>query len=488
MSFLKQYPLYKFVLAFIDFSSLAIAFFVALKFRFWPHIDLINNPDYFIHPLYWSLLAYAFLCLFVFQYNNLYKANVFITGAQHQILILKSLAVCILGLIILTFLVKYPRYVIDSRLVIGYAAIAAFLLVSFFRIFVFRTVYMLFARNHLIRRRVLIVGAGESGKLVAASIVTDKKYGLELVGFVDDYVEAGRKVFGSYIVLGNTDEVKEVANIYNVNEIIICVSTTTHEQLIQLVEKCKSSSKIVQVYSDLYEIVSSKIQVERYVDFPMVRVGRFQFDDSYNLIKRTLDIAGSFLGLLLLSPFYFAVSLAIKLDSPGPVLFRQVRLGKDGRKFTFYKFRTMFVDADDKMHRAYLKKLIKNGKEAPDGGKKGVFKIVDDPRVTRVGKFLRRTSLDEFPQLINVLKGDMSLVGPRPCLPYELEEYNPWHKERMRVLPGITGLWQVSGRSSVNFDDMVVLDLYYIENMSPWFDMQIMLRTIPVVLSGRGGH
>jgi len=176
--------------------------------------------------------------------------------------------------------------------------------------------------------------------------------------------------------------------------------------------------------------------------------------------------------------------VAIKIDSKGPVIFKQKRLGKDGKPFMFYKFRSMYTDVDDKIHREYLKNLIKNGKAAENGGKEGVYKIVDDPRITRVGRFIRKTSLDELPQLFNVLKGDMSLVGPRPGLPYEFEEYEEWHKERIKVLPGITGLWQVSGRNALTFEDMIVLDLYYIENMSPWFDLQIMLKTIPVLVFG----
>jgi len=488
MKTLRTYPAYKLILAFFDFTALAIAFFIALKFRFWPTIDLINNPDYLIHPLYWSSLFYALFCIFIFQFFNLYKKHVFLTFAEQQVLIFKALAIAMCGYILITFLVKYPQYVIDSRLVIFYAAIAALVLVSFFRILIYRSLFLTFANNHLIRRRVLLVGAGDSGKMIAANLLTDRKFGLELVGFVDDHIDAGTKVYRSYIVLGNSDEIKDIVDIYNVHEIIICVSATTHEGLIQLVQKCKATNKSVQVYSDLYEVVSQKVQVERYSEFPMVRIGRFHSEDSYRIIKRIIDILGSLIGLILFSPIFLLAAVAIKLDSPGPIFFRQTRLGRHGKKFQFFKFRTMYLNADERVHKAYLKQYIKNGKKAENGGTDGVFKLVNDKRITPVGRFLRRASFDEFPQLFNVLKGDMSLVGPRPCLPYEYEEYNPWHKERMKVLPGLTGLWQVSGRSAVAFDDMVVLDLYYIENMSPWFDMQLILKTIPVVLKGSGGH
>lgn len=393
-----------------------------------------------------------------------------------------------IGFIVISFLARNPQQVVDSRLVVLLSMVTTLVIVSFTRLIVFRNLFLIFAKNEIIRRRVLIVGAGKSGKIVAANLLTDKKYGLELVGFVDDHIATGTKVYQSYLVLGNMDDIKELVRIYAINEIIVCLSNTTHDRLMEVVEKCKTTGRQVQVYSELYEIVSQKMPVERYSDFPMVSAGR-SYEDGFNtILKRAFDIVGSLIGFIVFSPFFLILALLIKLDSPGPVFFRQVRLGKDGKKFTFFKFRSMFMDNDDKLHREYLKQYINNGKGADNGGSEGVYKIVDDPRVTRIGKFLRSTSLDELPQFINVLKGDMSLVGPRPCLPYEYEEYNPWHKKRMRVLPGLTGLWQVSGRSSVVFDDMVVLDLYYIENMSPWFDLQIVLKTIPVILFKRGAH
>jgi lipopolysaccharide/colanic/teichoic acid biosynthesis glycosyltransferase len=176
--------------------------------------------------------------------------------------------------------------------------------------------------------------------------------------------------------------------------------------------------------------------------------------------------------------------LLIKLTSKGPVLFKHTRIGKDCKPFEFYKFRTMYLDSDDTAHREFINDFIQA--EAAGGG--GVKKITDDPRITAVGRFLRKTSLDELPQLFNVLRGEMSLVGPRPCLPYELEQYQDWHRRRLAVIPGCTGLWQVAGRSAVDFNDMVILDLFYIDNMSPLFDLRIIFRTLPVMLLAKGGH
>ena len=208
-----------------------------------------------------------------------------------------------------------------------------------------------------------------------------------------------------------------------------------------------------------------------------------------SLAKRMVDIGGALFALLLASPILIATAIAVKLSSPGPVIFKQQRLGKRGAPFTFYKFRSMRTGADDSIHRQYVAKLIEGDLSAVNQGDatQPHFKIKGDPRVTRVGHFIRRTSIDELPQLFNVLKGDMSLVGPRPPLPYEAEKYKSWHLRRvLEIRPGITGLWQVEGRNKTSFDDMVRLDLRYIRDWSPWLDLRILLKTVLVVLRGDG--
>lgn len=205
-------------------------------------------------------------------------------------------------------------------------------------------------------------------------------------------------------------------------------------------------------------------------------------------VKRIIDFIASLFVVAFGLPFHALLALLIKLTSEGPVLYVQERIGEDGRPFLMYKYRTMMNGNNDELHRSFAKDFI-NGKTNGNNGSNGsVFKIVDDPRVTSIGKFLRKTSLDELPQFVNVLKGQMSLVGPRPPLTYELDHYQEWHKRRLSVKPGLTGLWQVSGRSTVPFDEMVALDLHYIENWSLLLDVKIILRTVPVMLSGLGGY
>jgi len=206
-------------------------------------------------------------------------------------------------------------------------------------------------------------------------------------------------------------------------------------------------------------------------------------------LKRGMDIVGSLLLLMLLAPVFFVIAAAIKLTSRGPVLFRQQRIGEHGTPFTFLKFRSMYVNNDPSRHKEYVRQLIAGqaAKQPTNGSGEGIFKLTSDPRITLVGNFLRRASLDELPQFFNVLRGEMSLVGPRPPLPYEVESYATWHRRRLlEAKPGITGLWQIQGRSRVGFDDMVRLDLRYARDCSPWLDVKILLQTPKAVIAGNG--
>lgn len=204
--------------------------------------------------------------------------------------------------------------------------------------------------------------------------------------------------------------------------------------------------------------------------------------------KRVLDVVAACVGLILAAPLAAIIALLIKLSSPGPVLFKQVRVGMNGKEFVFYKFRSMREGCDDTKHREYIKLFIEGNEEELrklQSGKK-LYKLTCDDRVTPIGRFLRRTSLDELPQLINVLRGEMSMVGPRPHLPYEVEMYKPWHRRRLEGMPGITGWWQIHGRSRVPFDEAVRMDLWYLEHQSLILDLRIMLRTITKATVGRG--
>jgi lipopolysaccharide/colanic/teichoic acid biosynthesis glycosyltransferase len=205
---------------------------------------------------------------------------------------------------------------------------------------------------------------------------------------------------------------------------------------------------------------------------------------TFQILKKAIDVMGSLLALIMLSPLFAIIAVAIKLTSKGPILFKQDRVGQRGQHFAFLKFRSMYYKNDTKIHQEYVRQLI-SGKQESMGGQGSVYKIKDDPRVTPIGKFLRKTSLDEIPQFLNVLKGEMSLVGPRPPIPYEVEVYEAWHRRRfLEAKPGITGLWQVEGRSRTKFDEMVRLDLRYAKSWSPWLDIKLLLRTPAAIFKG----
>jgi lipopolysaccharide/colanic/teichoic acid biosynthesis glycosyltransferase len=238
--------------------------------------------------------------------------------------------------------------------------------------------------------------------------------------------------------------------------------------------------------SKIRHMVKGRVPFKLYI-FPEDATGELypdSRDTSFHKIKRAVDIAGSLSAIVVLSPVFLVIAALVKLTSPGPVLFRQKRLGLLGRGFDFLKFRSMYANSDPRIHKEYIEKLIANRQEG-----NGVYKIQKDPRVTPLGRFLRKSSLDELPQFFNVLKGEMSLVGPRPPIPYEMEKYRIWHKRRvLEVKPGITGLWQVCGRSRTTFDEMVRLDIRYINEQSPWLDTKIVLQTPGAILSGEGAY
>jgi exopolysaccharide biosynthesis polyprenyl glycosylphosphotransferase len=292
-------------------------------------------------------------------------------------------------------------------------------------------------------------------------------------------------------IVGDLDNLPEIIRELEIQEVIITDNTIPSETLFDAMMQIGRKQKVeFRLAPSLFNFLPQKTSVEQIGVLPMVRLFREPLSDAERFIKRASDIVISALALIFLSPLWLVISLLIKLDSRGTILFRQERVGMDGRKFLCYKFRTMHADADENLHREAYRKNIEGRQEANAGNdEKPVFgKVKDDPRRTRTGKFLRRSSLDELPQLLNVLLGDMSIVGPRPPIPYEVADYDLRHRKRLDMKPGITGLWQVSGRNRLTFEEMVQIDLYYIENWSLWLDLKIILLTLPAVLRGDGAR
>ncbi|MDP8924735.1 MAG: exopolysaccharide biosynthesis polyprenyl glycosylphosphotransferase, partial [Chloroflexota bacterium] len=300
-----------------------------------------------------------------------------------------------------------------------------------------------------------------------------------VVGYVDngsDLDDGGDRAGAAALpLLGPIARLEELVQAHGVAELVVALPADRREQLFRIVARGFRRPVEVKFPADADELLPRQVEIRHLGGRPYVG---FASAARVSWLKRALDLALGGLGLVLLAPLFLLVALAIRLDSPGPVFYRQRRVGKDGHPFWMLKFRSMHRDAD----RLVAQLADRNEASGP------LFKIRHDPRVTRVGRVLRRASLDELPQLVNVLKGEMSLVGPRPGLPSEVERYEDWQHGRLRARPGITGLWQVSGRSEVPFHDMVRLDLHYVRHWSLGLDLEILLRTIPAVLSNRGAY
>ncbi len=382
------------------------------------------------------------------------------------------------GIILMVFvIVFFFRPFLYSRLMFFYAGVLIPILLGFSRL------GKRLVRNRLRKKglgvdRLLIVGAGEIGRTVMRNIVAQPSLGYHVVGFVDDDPEKGNTDIGRFKALGGTANIPRLIKELAIDEVIITLPWMYHRKIVSIIAQCEREQVRVRIVPDVFQMTMSHMQVENLGGVPMIGVREVSIGSSQLLVKRIADIVVSLTGLILLLPLFVVIAVAIKLDSPGPVIFRQIRVGKNERLFSCFKFRSMRHGADEEKNNL----LDQNEATGP------LFKIRDDPRVTRVGRFLRRSSLDELPQLFNILMGHMSLVGPRPALPSEVQRYQPWHKRRLEVAPGLTGLWQVSGRSELTFDEQVLLDLYYIENWSPLLDLQILLRTVPKVILGEGAY
>lgn len=324
--------------------------------------------------------------------------------------------------------------------------------------------------------RVLIVGAGETGRSVMRNLVARPELGYKVVGFVDDDLSKGD--LGRFKALGGLDSLGAALKAERIDEVIITLPWMYHRTIMGLVRSCEAVGVRARVVPDLFQLSLSRVDFDDLDGIPLMGLRETTIPRAGRLVKRGLDIAMSLFVLVVLAPLMALIAVAIRLDSEGPAVFTQGRVGEAGRPFDILKFRSMQKGAEER--KAQLQEM--NQASGP------VFKIRADPRVTRIGRLLRRLSLDELPQFVNVLRGEMSVVGPRPGLPPEVAQYQPWQRQRLEVPPGITGLWQVSGRSDLSFDEMCLLDVYYIENWTLGLDLTIMLRTVPRMLFADGAY
>ncbi len=328
------------------------------------------------------------------------------------------------------------------------------------------------------RQNTVIVGAGDIGQLVARKFMQHPEYGINLVGFVDADPRELREDLAGKPILNTPDALEQTVVDLNIERVVVAFSGERPERTAQLVARLKRLDVQIDIVPRLFDVIGPNVTVHDVEGLPLIGLPSPKLLPFSRKIKRGMDVLGAAILLLVTAPLFAFAAWRIKRDSPGPVFFRQTRIGQDMRSFTAVKFRTMKVDTDDSLHREFIKTTMDSKATPTDNG---LYKLERSDAVTGAGRWLRKTSLDELPQLLNVLRGDMSLVGPRPCLEYEVENFEPHHFERFRVPAGVTGLWQVTARAHSTFGEALDLDVAYARNWSLALDLWLLLRT-PFVL------
>jgi exopolysaccharide biosynthesis polyprenyl glycosylphosphotransferase len=417
-----------------------------------------------------TLFAWVLIGLWLEVYEKL--------DSGHPLVILRDSArQCAYGAIFLV-LFEYVLRLDLSRFFLLLFSVYAWVLLLLFRLVAGRLVGIIrreFAAPHY----VMVVGTGERAIRLAEALEQSAEYGIRLRGFLAESPDAP-----SQIELRSSHHVRPIRDLpailqqHVVDEILFAVESESLADLEEVFLLCDEEGVRTRVAVDFFPHVNSTVSLDRFGATPLLTFSAAPYDEIRLLLKRGLDVLIAVAGLVVLAPFMAAIAILVRLTSPGPVIFRQVRCGLNGRRFLFYKFRSMCENAEEmKAAVAHL--------NARDGV---AFKIPRDPRLTPIGRYLRKFSIDEWPQLWNVVRGDMSLVGPRPAIPSEVEQYQRWQRRRLRMRPGLTCLWAVSGRDAVDFETWMKLDLQYIDNWSLALDWKILLRTVPRVLTGSGAN
>ncbi|MEM9456836.1 MAG: sugar transferase [Myxococcota bacterium] len=430
-------------------------------------IDLgpIAIPDYY--PLLWGLWPLWFLSMY-FSASADFRQPYFRAAARYM----RVVGFSIVLLITASFVFKIGFIARTFVLLFG---VVHFVTLMMGRVLLVE-IFSLFRSQSVDGHRVLVVGHGEQAVAFARSIKTGAPWNNKLIGHVE--VPGENALPNARPTVGALREMDKILDSQPIDEVVFAVPDQAPETFEEALRYCEERGVDVLLTMPPDVPRAGKIEVAQMTgyDLPMIGMRRTPTSEGRLLLKRLLDLFGSLVGLLLLSPLMIGTAIIIKVTDPGPIFFSQVRSGRNGRKFRMHKFRSMVVNAE----ALKAKLMAQNEMDGP------VFKMKHDPRITRIGRFIRKTSIDELPQLFNVLLGEMSLVGPRPPLPSEVAKYKPWQRRRLSVKPGITGPWQVSGRNEISFEQWMEMDLEYIDNWSLWLDIRIIMMTVPVVLMKKG--
>jgi len=473
----RAYPwLAALALLMADVLLINVAFALAYYTRYELHLIREMAAENYIpfnaYPL--QELSLTAILLIVFALEGLYDRRWPNSWFEDVYTVAKGTFIGIAVMIVVVFIAQPFFY---SRLIFVYTGAFTVILLAGARL-IGVSIRGLLRRRGIGVARTLVVGAGEVGRAVMRNVIARPDLGYQVIGFVDDDPEKFTTDLGRFKALGSTYDTARVVHEQDIDVVIVTLPWVSHRKIMSIMEECERERVRFKLVPDMFQMSLSQVGVDDIDGIPLIAVKDVSIPLWGLAVKRVTDVVVATLGLLLLSPILTTIGVLIKLDSPGPALFRQTRVGKGGRHFTVFKYRTMHQGAEEE--RDQLADL--NEATGP------LFKVREDPRVTRAGYWIRRFSIDEIPQLINVLLGQMSLVGPRPPLPREVIQYEEWHKKRLEVLPGMTSLWAVSGRSDIPFDEQVMLDIYYIENWSLRLDFAIILRTLPAVLTAAGAY
>jgi exopolysaccharide biosynthesis polyprenyl glycosylphosphotransferase len=460
-------------LVFLDMACIVLSIAAAYQLRF--RMMVYNAP--FSGALYNRLAWVAVpMWLFIFVLYRLYHPDHLFGGVREYVHVINACTTSLVGLILYSFLDRGVEVDISR----GWLAMVWFFLVASVCLvrFSYRRLIYYLRRQGLFVRRALVVGTNEEGRAVVAQLRASPAAGVDVVGFVEPAMLRGEQVEG-VPVLSGLHRLESLIRSLEVEDLIVIPTALRRDELLEIYREWGTDRRVrVCLSSGLYELFTNSAQVREVGFIPMVSLNRTRITGVDALMKATLDLVVSLVTVILLAPVFLVISILIRRDSPGPATYRRRVVGLAGRGFDAYKFRTMIPDAD-----AYLKAHPELNKEWEQSGK-----IQDDPRITRVGRFLRRYSLDELPQLFNVLRGQMSLVGPRMITPEELKHFGRWRHNLLTVKPGMTGLWQVSGRSDLSYEERVRLDMQYIRNYTAWTDFKLIFDTVWAVLKGRGAY
>jgi exopolysaccharide biosynthesis polyprenyl glycosylphosphotransferase len=464
--FSRHYRKVKATFGLTDVLLIFIAFLAAYETRLRLHFE---NVFYIDFPIATLLLIISILCWIAIGYwFNIYEK---LDSAHPRVVLRDTFRQCLLGAISLV-VAEYMLRLELSRSFVALFAIYAWVLLCLFRINFARAIGTV-RREFGTAQIVMVVGTSESARHLGEALERSTDYGIRLMGFLDD--EPGQVQLSRAYQQYALSQLPELLREHVIDEIIFAVDSRKLAEMEEIFLLCDEEGVRTRVVVDFFPHVNSQVYLDRLGTTPLLTFSAAPHDEIRLLIKRVMDILLAAAALVLLLPFMLLIALLITLTSPGPAIFRQERCGLNGRRFVFYKFRSMCDNAEElKASLAHLSQ------------RETAFKINNDPRLTRLGWFLRKFSIDEWPQLWNVLKGDMSLVGPRPAVPAEVDLYQRWQRRRLRMRPGLTCLWAVAGRDALDFETWMKMDMQYIDTWSLALDWNIILRTIPRVLTGRG--